>query len=99
MHFPTVGQHVGTSLLAIVIIDSLLHKGVCNNNLLIIYSPPCHSRYPRLSFFSRKEMKVFEVKDFHWEPNGSLIIIKMDNIMEKLTALQKDMDCFGDQRP
>jgi len=28
--------------------------------LLIIYSPPCHPRYPCLSFFSRKEMKVFD---------------------------------------
>jgi len=28
--------------------------------LLIIYSPPCHPRCPCLSFFSRKEMKVFD---------------------------------------
>jgi len=28
--------------------------------LLIIYSPPCHPRCPRLSLFSRKEMKVFD---------------------------------------
>jgi len=28
--------------------------------LLIIYSPPCHPRCPRLYFFSRKEIKVFD---------------------------------------
>jgi len=28
--------------------------------LLIIYSPACHPRYPWLSFFSRKEIKVFD---------------------------------------
>jgi len=28
--------------------------------LLIIYSPPCHPRFPCLSFFSRKEIKVFD---------------------------------------
>jgi len=28
--------------------------------LLIIYSPPCHPRYPCHSFFSRKEIKVFD---------------------------------------
>jgi len=28
--------------------------------LLIIYSPTCHPRCPRLSFFSRKEIKVFD---------------------------------------
>jgi len=28
--------------------------------LLIIYSPPCHPRCPRLSFLSRKEIKVFD---------------------------------------
>jgi len=28
--------------------------------LLIIYSPPCHPRCPCLSFFSRKEIKVFD---------------------------------------
>jgi len=28
--------------------------------LLIIYSPPCHPRCPCYSFFSRKEMKVFD---------------------------------------
>jgi len=27
--------------------------------LLIIYSHPCYPRYPCLSFFSRKEIKVF----------------------------------------
>jgi len=26
--------------------------------LLIIYSPPCHPRYPCDSFFSQKEIKV-----------------------------------------
>jgi len=28
--------------------------------LLIIYSPPCHPRYPCHSFFSRKEIQVFD---------------------------------------
>jgi len=28
--------------------------------LLIIYSPPCHPRCPCLSFFRRKEIKVFD---------------------------------------
>jgi len=28
--------------------------------LLIIYSPQCHPRCPCLSFFSRKEIKVFD---------------------------------------
>jgi len=28
--------------------------------LLIIYSPPCHPRCPCLSFFSRKEIKLFD---------------------------------------
>jgi len=28
--------------------------------LLIIYSPPCHPRYPCHSFFSGKEIKVFD---------------------------------------
>jgi len=34
--------------------------------MLIIYSPPCHPRCPCLSFFSRKEIKVFDeqVQDF-----------------------------------
>jgi len=32
--------------------------------LLIIYSPPCHPRYPCLSFFSRKEIKVFDEYNF-----------------------------------
>ncbi len=31
-----------------------------NKQILIIYSPSCHSRCSCLSFFSRKEMKVFE---------------------------------------
>jgi len=39
-------------------------KGVVHfkkkKNLLMIYSPPCHPRYPCQSFFSRKEMKVFD---------------------------------------
>jgi len=47
--------------------------------LLIIYSPPCHPRYPRLSFFSRKEIEVFDenipgfspYNGLQWEPNGS----------------------------
>jgi len=28
--------------------------------LLIIYSPPCHPRHPCHSFFSQKEIKVFD---------------------------------------
>jgi len=28
--------------------------------LLIIYSPPCHPRYSCHSFFSRKEIEVFD---------------------------------------
>jgi len=28
--------------------------------LLIIYSPPCHPRYQFHSFFSRKEIEVFD---------------------------------------
>jgi len=47
--------------------------------LLIIYSPPCHPRGPYLSFFSRKEMKVFDenipgfspYNGLQWGPNGS----------------------------
>jgi len=38
-------------------------KGVVHfkkKSLLIIYSPPCHPRCPCLSFFSRKEIKVFD---------------------------------------
>ncbi len=31
-----------------------------NKKFLIIYSPPCHPRCSCLSFFSRKEIKVFE---------------------------------------
>jgi len=31
-------------------------------NFLIIYSPPCHPRYLCLSFFSRKEIKIFAGK-------------------------------------
>jgi len=35
--------------------------------LLIIYSPPCHPRCPCHSFFSRKEIKVFDenIPGFH----------------------------------
>jgi len=29
-------------------------------HLLIIYSPPCHPRCPCLSFFTQKEIKVFD---------------------------------------
>jgi len=49
-------------------------KGVL---LLIIYSPPCHPRYPCRSFFGQKEIKVFDENipgfhnGLHWEPNGS----------------------------
>jgi len=47
--------------------------------LLIIYSPPCHPRGPRLFFFSQKEIKVFDenipgfspYNGLQWEPNGS----------------------------
>jgi len=48
--------------------------------LLIIYSPPCHPRCPSCySFFSQKEIKVFDenIQDFspynglQWGPNGS----------------------------
>jgi len=28
--------------------------------MLVIYSPPCHPRCPFLSFFSLKEIKVFD---------------------------------------
>jgi len=47
--------------------------------LLIIYSPPYHQGHPCHSFFSRKEIKVFDenipgfspYKGLQWEPNGS----------------------------
>jgi len=47
--------------------------------LLIIYSPPCHPRYPRISFFSQKDIKVFDenipgnspYNGPQWQPNGS----------------------------
>jgi len=47
--------------------------------MLLIYSTPCHPRYPCLSFFSRKEIKVFDenipgfspCNGLQWEPNGS----------------------------
>jgi len=47
--------------------------------LLIIYSPPYHPRCPCLSFFSQKEIKVFDenitgfspYNGLQWEPNGS----------------------------
>jgi len=42
------------------------HFWTSSSNLLksikSIYSPPCHPRCPCLSFFSRKEMKVFDEK-------------------------------------
>jgi len=46
---------------------------------LIIYSPPRLPRCPSLSFFSLKEIKVFDenipgfspLNGLHWEPNGS----------------------------
>jgi len=46
---------------------------------LIIYSPPCHPICPCLSFFSQKEIKVFDenipgfspYNGLQWEPNGS----------------------------
>jgi len=45
----------------------------------MIYSPSCHPRCPWLSFFSRKEIKVFDgnipafspYNGLQWEPNGS----------------------------
>jgi len=55
-------------------------KGVVHfkKKLLIIYSPPCHPRCPCHSFFSQKEIKVFDenrgyspYNGLHWEPNGS----------------------------
>jgi len=60
----------------------LKEKFTLKNNkklLLIIYSPPCHPRCPRLSFFIRKEIKVFDenipgfspYNGLQWEPNGS----------------------------
>jgi len=44
--------------------------------MLVIYSPPCHPRCPFLSFFSLKEIKVFDENfpgfspydGLHWEP-------------------------------
>jgi len=47
------------------------------NLLIIIYSPACHLRC--LSFFNRKEIKVFDenipgfspYNGLQWEPNGS----------------------------
>jgi len=65
------------------IIDLTVVKGVVHFQkklLLIIYSPPCHPRCPRLqNFFSRNEIKVFDenipgfspYNGLHWEPNGS----------------------------
>jgi len=45
--------------------------------LLIIYSPPCHPRCPCLSFFRRKEIKVFDENIpaflFEQESQGELI--------------------------
>jgi len=43
--------------------DEVIVKGIVFKKkklLLIIYSPPCHPRCRRLSFFSRKEIKVFD---------------------------------------
>jgi len=45
----------------------------------MIYSPPCHPRCPCHSFFSQKEMKVFDenipafssYNGLQWGPNGS----------------------------
>jgi len=63
--------------------DEVIVKGIVfffKKLLLIIYSPPCHPRCPHLSFFSRKEIKVFDenipgfffpYNALYWEPNGS----------------------------
>jgi len=60
---------------------TFIFKGVVHfyKLLLIIYSAPCHPRCPCLSFFSRKEIKVFDenipafspYNGLQWEPNGS----------------------------
>ncbi len=49
VHFP---------LLKMPVFKGLVHFQ--NKKILIIYSPPCHPRCSCLSFFSRKEIKVFE---------------------------------------
>jgi len=43
-----------------VLYATLLCSSLLKTLLLIIYSPPCHPRCPCLSFFSRKEFKVFD---------------------------------------
>jgi len=57
----------------------LVLKGVVHfkKKMLIIYSSPCHPRCPCLSFFIRKEIKVFDenipgfslYNGLYWEPN------------------------------
>jgi len=44
----------------VVIADKSRISSLLKKLLLIIYSPPCHPRCPCLSFFSRKEIKVFD---------------------------------------
>jgi len=41
-------------------VKGVVHFLKKNKLLLIIYSPPCHPRCPCNSFFSRKEIKVFD---------------------------------------
>jgi len=41
-------------------IKGVVHFKKPKKLLLIIYSPPCHPICPHLSFFSRKEIKVFD---------------------------------------
>jgi len=44
----------------VTLIKGVVHFKKKKKLLLIIYSPPCHPRCPCLSFFSRKEIKVFD---------------------------------------
>jgi len=61
------------------IISQFKSSSLLKKLLLIIYSPPCYPRYPRLYFFSRDEIKVFDenipgfspYNGLQWEPNGS----------------------------
>jgi len=77
-HFVQFETHYG--FLELEIYANL--KGVLHFSkklLLIIYSPPCHPRCPCLSFFSRKQIEVFDenipgfspYNGLQWEPNSS----------------------------
>jgi len=51
--------------IGLILVQGSVFKGVVHFKkkkklLLIIYSPPCHPRYPCHSLFSRKEIKVFD---------------------------------------